>query len=160
MYRYFMCLEFVLGVFFIKAQTPQQISYRDYIKKSVESEEITDEIIDILENKASTSNLEKGYLGIVYLFKSKHISNPFSKYKYFKKGKKLLHTAISNNPTNIELRFYRLVIQDRTPVFLNYKSDMQEDRDYIIRAYPTLQDEDLKKRINKYDKVIEDLPIK
>ena len=64
-----------------------------------------------------------------------------------KKGKENIEEAIRKEPNNTELRFIRLSVQKNAPSFLGYKSNVQEDTDFI------------KKRLREFDSEILDLTL-
>ena len=57
--------------------------------------------------------------------------SPISKWNTFKKGKGNIEQAIKIEPDNVELRFIRLSIQKNIPSFLGYKSNIDEDIEFI-----------------------------
>jgi hypothetical protein len=79
-----------------------------------------------------------------------HSYNPYTKFKYFVKGKESLEQAIKKDPRNIEYRFLRLSVQLNTPEFLGYNSNIKEDKLAIFNGVKTLTDKDLLERIANY----------
>ena len=139
---------------FSMAQTKEQIYYRNSIDKSVKDKTTAMEMLNSLEKIENPTLLERGYLGIAYMFKSRHSWNPILKLSYFKKGKNILEETISENPSNVELRFYRATIQKNIPSFLNYHDNLEKDKNFIFSTLDTLKDTDLKLRILKFKEVI------
>jgi len=76
--------------------------------------------------------LEKGYKGVLKAMMAENVSNPFTKYQYFVSGKERLEEAIALEPTNMELRCLRLAMQLNTPIFLGYRSKIEEDKSFIL----------------------------
>jgi hypothetical protein len=68
---------------------------------------------------------------------AKHAGNPLSKYSNFNKGKKLLENAVKRDPKNLEIRFMRYICQEKTPSFLGYKENLEEDKKFILSEYKT-----------------------
>lgn len=60
--------------------------------------------------------------------------NPARKFARFNEGKKLIEEAIARDSQQAEIRFLRLSIQTRAPVFLNYSDNINEDRSLLISA--------------------------
>ncbi|MFN7240293.1 MAG: hypothetical protein ACK5UE_08255, partial [Chitinophagales bacterium] len=69
------------------------------------NEKYADQLIAKLEKNTNEKN--QGYLAVAYMMKSNHASMPWTKLKYFFKGKKTLEKAITNEPDRVELRFFR-----------------------------------------------------
>ncbi|MBU46919.1 MAG: hypothetical protein CMD28_05755 [Flavobacteriales bacterium] len=79
----------------------------------------------------NTSILIKGYEGCFYFIKCKFINNPIEKLIYFRKGKKLLETAIKEDPKSVELKFLRYSIQKNLPRFLSYHDNLERDLNFV-----------------------------
>ena len=69
---------------------------------------------------------------------------------YFNGGKKLLEKQIKSDPNNTELRFIRLCIQYYIPDYLGYKSNIEEDKNFLVANLHKLSDERTKDIIYKY----------
>ncbi|MEO6304734.1 MAG: hypothetical protein ABIP51_16350 [Bacteroidia bacterium] len=95
-------------------------------------------------------SIVEGYKGMSFMIKANFDFNPYYKLSYFVKGKELLDNAIKEDPENIELRFLRFCVQTNAPVFLGYSGKISDDKVIIMKYYITLQDVDLKKRIQEY----------
>ena len=78
------------------------------------------------------------YKGAMLMKESLLLKTPESKLNAFKTGHKLLEDAILASPTNPELRFLRLVIQEHAPEFLKYNTNIQEDKRLVIEKYRDL----------------------
>ena len=68
----------------------------------------------------------KGYKAAMILMKSRFVKGPFSKLKFFKQGKKILDKDISENPTSLEIRYIRYLMQKQIPDFLGYNKNIIE----------------------------------
>ncbi len=88
-----------------------------------------------------------------HFFMAKHGGNPISKYSHFNKGKKLLSDALKKEPKNLEIRFMRYICQEKTPSFLGYKDNLEEDKRFILNEYKNTKDENLKTYIKNYFKL-------
>ena len=87
------------------------------------------EKLNRIENNNTT--LIKGYKGCFYFIKCKFINNPIEKLIYFRKGKKLLETAIQEDSTSVELKFLRYSIQKNLPRFLSYHDNLEKDLNFV-----------------------------
>lgn len=101
---------------------------RSCLDSALKCEKFTEKYINRLENKCTNENM--AYLGVAYIMKSNHASFPFTKLKYFYKGKKMLERAISIFPNNIEYIYYRYEIQIKIPKGLGY-NNIKEDQQIL-----------------------------
>ena len=85
-------------------------------------------------NKESNPE-SKAYNAAMYFMKSRYVKFPLAKYNYFKKGKKSLDLIIKENPTNIEIRYIRFLLQHEIPKFLGYNQSIEEDFNVIINYF-------------------------
>jgi len=76
----------------------------------------------------------KGYYAAMLFMKSKYVKFPFTKFKFFKKGKLQLDTIIKEHPANIEMRYIRFLLQSEMPSFLGYNKNLEEDYLVIIKG--------------------------
>jgi hypothetical protein len=61
-----------------------------------------------------------------------HVYWPGSKLSYFNEGKKKLENVLNKNKSNVEIRFIRYSIQNGAPFFLDYSSNLEEDKKFIL----------------------------
>lgn len=73
-----------------------------------------------------------GYKAMSELMMCNHVSGPFNKLGYFNRGRKMLEQAIGKDRNNAELRFMRFCIQDNVPAILNYSSELDADKEFLI----------------------------
>ena len=59
-----------------------------------------------------------------------------------RQGVKKLEDLINKNPDNSDLRYLRLVIQENTPVLLNYKSSIKLDKKFLQKKMKMIDDSD------------------
>jgi hypothetical protein len=62
---------------------------------------------------------------------AKYCFFPWRKLSIFNKGKKRLNALIEQHPSNVNLRYIRLVVQENTPSILNYKNKIGEDKNFL-----------------------------
>ena len=99
------------------------------------------------KSTSRSSNLVKGYKGCFYFIKCKFIKQPINKFIYFQKGKKLLESAIIEDPKSIELRFLRYTIQKNIPKFLMYYNNIEKDINFVNENIQHMQDKNAKEFI-------------
>ncbi len=124
--------------------------YRQMLDSALKSEKYNDILIAKLQSKSGQENI--GYLGVAYVMKSNHCCFPFTKLKYFNKGKVLLDKCISSLSNNIEFVFYRYTIQKKIPRALNYNNlaeDYKRLKNYLLQTNNKQHDPDLYCQIAK-----------
>ncbi|MBS2096918.1 hypothetical protein [Carboxylicivirga linearis] len=95
----------------------------------VNSKESLETFISIIEK--SDLPVSEVYLASAYMQMAKYVFSPYSKLKYFNKGKDMLEVFISKNPNNIDGKYVRYLVQSNAPSFLGYSSDMVSDKIFI-----------------------------
>ncbi|MGY8988425.1 MAG: hypothetical protein ACKVG7_07690 [Flavobacteriales bacterium] len=95
------------------------------------------------------SNIKNAYLGTLIIKSAQYSKLVSDKLKIFKKGKSLLDNAIKEDPSNIEFRFLRFVLQESCPALLHYKTNLKEDKLLICEKHNTLE-LTVKNEINSY----------
>lgn len=89
------------------------------------------------KTKNSDSNTIQAYRASMIMRQADYKHIPWNKFSYFKKGKKLLETCVAADPDNVEIRFVRYMVQSNLPLFLNYSSDIQKDKAFILKNIKT-----------------------
>jgi len=101
----------------------------------ITSEEQANSFIEKLKNDDSSE--AKGYTAAMIFMKSSFVKFPFTKLKYFKQGKTLLDETITQDPSNIEIRYIRFLMQKQIPDFLGYNENIKEDFNIIVNGLKT-----------------------
>ena len=94
------------------------------------------EELDLL--KSSSLSEKEAYEGTLLMRKAGLLKIPVEKLKLFKKGRIKLETALSNDATNGEYHFLRLIIQENAPNIAKYHADLETDKQEVKRAYKNL----------------------
>ena len=145
---------FVGLLFFAKvtfANVPSIDEIRSLYEKAVTDESACNKLIEILSPYNEKNNpLYAGYKASAIMMMAKHVFNPFSKMTYFKKGKRILETAIKADEKNVELRFLRFNAQTHIPSFLGYDDSIKTDRAFIETSYSKITDVKLKQFLLPY----------
>ncbi|WP_118196501.1 hypothetical protein [Albibacterium indicum] len=115
--------------------------------KVVSDKELCEKMIAELAEAKNNSATHLAYLGALQTIWANHVFNPISKLNTFKEGKKNIEQAIKKEPANVELRFIRLSVQKNAPSFLGYKSNINEDTEFIKENRHQIGSEILKKNI-------------
>lgn len=98
-------------------------------------EAINEELI--LLNSASIDEKD-AYEGALLMRKSGLLKIPAEKLKYFKKGRIKLETALLKDSSNGEYHFLRLTIQEHAPKIVKYSTELENDKQYIIKSFKEL----------------------
>jgi len=98
-----------------------------------------------------TANESRAFEGALLMKKAGLIKGPFKKLKLFKKGHSLLEDVLKLNTDNPELRFLRLMIQEKAPAIVNYRDKLEEDSKFIQSEFKNIPAE-LQKIIIDYSK--------
>lgn len=127
-------------------------SYRKLIPKAEQNEK--DALVFLEKAKTEYNKTKKpiylSFYAAGQFFMAKHSGNILKKYSYFNKGKKILNEAVSKDPDNLEIRFLRLLCQDKTPRVLGYTQYLEEDKAFVVREYKKCKDEELVEQIKKF----------
>ncbi len=126
------------------------IKIRNQYYLAISEEGETRKLLNILENISIKSSLILGYEGASKMLLAKHVFLPNQKFSFFNDGKKILESAISSDPSSLELLFLRFSIQSSCPSFLKYNQSLEKDRKSLVSGVKFLNDKDLKTRILTY----------
>ena len=72
------------------------------------------------------------YRAAACMMKAEFTALPNEKLHYFNTGKNLLEKCLQNNPWNTECRFIRLTLQCKSPWFLGYHDNIEEDAQVVL----------------------------
>jgi hypothetical protein len=108
-----------------------------------------------LNDKLASVNKEDhvalvAYKGAAITLKAKYEKSLREKRRLFIEGVSYIEFAIKKSPNAVEPRFIRLGIQENTPKLLKYKSNIKEDKLFLLKQYKTIKPKILKKHIGEY----------
>jgi hypothetical protein len=139
---------------FMNPGTVNLVSLRQQLDGAANDKALAEKFNDQFKNVNERSlPILQGFKAISEMVLCKHVISPISKLSHFKKGKRLLESAIAASPENPELCFFRFTTQSNVPSLLNYSSDIQADKQVLINALKSGSikgDPDLFKRIRNY----------
>lgn len=98
----------------------------------IQSLEQTEKYLEELKNEEDETS--QAYYAAMLFMKSKYVKFPFTKFKYFKKGKLILDDLAIKHKNNIEIRYVRFLLQSEIPNFLGYNKNLEEDYLIIIKG--------------------------
>lgn len=99
----------------------------------------------------NSSTKKDAYLGALTMKSADFKKVPKIKIDVFKEGHKLFESALEKDPNNTEYHFMRLAIQENCPKILKYNTNIEEDKNIVVKNYNSL-DSMLKKFILDYSK--------
>ncbi len=71
------------------------------------------------------------YQASATMMRAQYAFSPVKKLNYFNKGKNRLEEYIKKNPSSVDARYVRIMIQATIPKFLNYSSDIKNDINFV-----------------------------
>ncbi len=146
-------LLFLIHCCFTAAASPGISEIRELYYRAPFSKESANKFFEVTNAlKTEADPLIICYKGAAEVIQAKYYFNPYHKLSYFSKGKQLIEDAFHKCPSNIEIRFIRFCVQTNAPFFLGYNKDINEDKTFILKAWSTINDKDLKERIRSYMK--------
>lgn len=90
------------------------------------------EEISFLKKYANEVNPNvQAYVCALQMKQAKYFFSPIAKLRAFRKSKNKLELLIKNNPDNIDLRYVRLMLQERIPSILGYQDDIETDKFFL-----------------------------
>jgi len=92
----------------------------------------------ILTNSNNESPLIISYNIVAELMMVKYEINPYKKLKVFNHLTNKIDSIIANNSNNVELRMLRYSIQKKSPLFLGYIDNINNDLNFIKQNLNTL----------------------
>ena len=124
----------IVFLFFFSGSQDISTVRENYIQAS-KSKEKAEEFNDTMANYAGDNKTMLAYKGASIALKAKFASDRKTKKDLFTKGIQILEKALKADPNNAEIRLIRLSIQENTPKILNYKGNIQEDKQLILTTF-------------------------
>lgn len=146
-------MKFILLLFFllfqVDSQGLEQIR-KDYILASNDRESASALMDQLSAITKEDKRVLIAYKGAVTALMAKYTKDNPERKQLFKDGVQLLEYAISEEPDNIEIRCLRLSIQENTPKFLKYRSNIEEDKSFILTNYGKTSSREVKDFVKSY----------
>lgn len=142
-------ISFCILFLFVNS-TPELETVRERYVSAAQSEQSAVSFYDSLQNiKEGQDATLLAYKAASVVLKAKYTRGFISKTRLFNRGTDLLEDTIEDAPDNYEARLIRLNIQDNVPWITGYKSEIKEDKAFLIKHYNE-QPKDLKLFTKKY----------
>ena len=90
-----------------------------------------EELVFMNKYSKDSSASVQAYVCAVEMKQAEYAFNPITKLKIFNRAKRKLNLLIDINPKNIDLRYIRLLLQERTPSILGYNDTIDEDKTFL-----------------------------
>jgi hypothetical protein len=133
-------MTFLLSLIFISLFSSANIKEVVEEFHTLETRESEDVFIENYNQSSHPSIL--AYVCAIEMKEAEYKFNPFSKLKIFKHTKKKLDSLIQTNPTDVHLRYIRLILQEKTPSILGYNDNIDEDKLFLTSKLEILDDSD------------------
>ncbi len=130
---------------------PDLETVRQDYRKASESEEVTKTLYDGLTAIGKNDDpVLVAYKGAVTTMMAEYAQGIKDKKSFFKEGRELLEYAIAAEPKNVEIRCIRLSVQENVPKITGYHKNKDEDKQFILDNYSSMQDDSAKKFVKGY----------
>jgi len=127
------------------ANNPTIEEVRNLYQKAAKDEVLCKKLIVNLQANNENNNLTlAAYKACSIMIMAKFVTNPIYKLSKFNDGKNLLEKCIRKDNRNVETRFLRFTVQCNAPNFLGYNSSMLLDKNFLLNAFSTINDKQLK----------------
>jgi hypothetical protein len=139
---------FILGVF----AHPELTELRDLFAKASKDETANQKLFDLTKSYSlSTFPVYYAYNAGAEMTLANHVTWPGTKLEYFNAGRERLQAAVQKFPQNVEIRYIRYCVQQGCPFFLDYASNLEEDRKFILaNMNQTDWSESYKKQVREF----------
>jgi len=105
---------------------------REQYRNAAEDQYNTYELYKVLSPITESEAPELvAYKGAATTLMAKYAAGIKAKKAYIREGKRLIEYAIELFPSNIELRYIRLSVQENAPKVMGYKGQITEDKEFI-----------------------------
>jgi outer membrane protein assembly factor BamD (BamD/ComL family) len=96
---------------------------------NIHTEQELNNFIELVESMNCVDSAP--YLASATMQKAQFALAPWTKYRYFTEGKKMLEKFIEKYPQNLEAKYIRFLVQTHAPFFLGYRSEIKGDAAFI-----------------------------
>jgi hypothetical protein len=137
-------LSFFIGL-------PELSEVREEYIKASGNKEITSKLYDLLsEVTRDDEKVYVAYKGASLTMMAKYAKAKKEKKAFFKEGAGLIEFAVSAAPKNIEVRIIRMGVQENVPKFLKYRSNIQEDKQFVIDNFSKIKSKSVHSFVRSY----------
>ncbi len=131
--------------------SPDLETVRQDYREASESEDATIALYDDLTAVGKNDDpVLVAYKGAVATMMAEYTESIKDKKVFFKEGRELLEYAIETEPKNVEIRCIRLSVQENVPKITGYRKDRDEDRQFILDNYSSMEDKGAKEFVKGF----------
>lgn len=123
-----------------------RLLYKDATKSKEQAEAFYDPLKEVTKADKPVLVAYKG-AGLMLLARYEKLANRASSVK---EAVQWIEQAVGDDPENAEIRLIRLSVQEHLPRFLKYHQHIEDDREFVQQALPSLKDESLKAMVQGY----------
>jgi len=123
-----------------------RLLYKDATLSKEQAEAFYEPLKDVTQTDKPVLVAYKGS-GLMLLARYEKLADRGPK---IKEAAQWIEQAVADDPDNAEIRLIRLSVQEHLPRFLKYNQHIEEDRQFVKQALPSLNDEGLKAMIHGY----------
>mgnify|MGYP006115387005 FL=1 len=132
-----MSLLFLTMSLILSPTTIKEVVEEFHALKTKESE-----VLFVEKYTLSSQSSILGYVCAIEMKQAQYSYNPISKIKIFKQTKEKLDLLIQLNPSNVHLRYVRLLLQETSPAILGYDINIEEDKIFLSKILDISDDSD------------------
>lgn len=132
-----MSLLFLTMSLILSPTTIKEVVEEFHALKTKESE-----VVFIKKYTLNSQSSILGYVCAIEMKQAQYSYNPISKIKIFKQTKEKLDLLIQLNPSNVHLRYVRLLLQETSPAILGYDINIEEDKIFLSKILDISDDSD------------------
>jgi hypothetical protein len=147
-------LFFLTALFISSALTahPDMVEIRSLFSKAASDATANNELFSLTNSyNLSTFPVYYAYNAAAEMTLANHVSWPGTKLEHFNAGKERLESAVAKFPNNVEIRYIRYAVQQGCPFFLDYASNLEEDKKFILaNISQTDWSESYKKQVREF----------
>ncbi|MBP0905264.1 hypothetical protein ACFSKN_11195 [Mariniflexile gromovii] len=138
-------------VFFISVQTMDLDTVRQSYKEAAQDHSKIETFYNMVSKVTKSDIIELvAYKGAAIALKARGAATIKEKKEGFVNAVSLVEFAVEKDPSNIEIRFIRISIQENTPKLLKYKDAIEADKHFILNQFKTIKAGLLKNLIKDY----------
>lgn len=143
---------FLISAISSMAAHPNMVELRNLFEKA-STDQASNEKLYSLTNSYSLNTFPVyfAYNAAAEMTMANHVSWPGTKLEYFNTGKDRLEQAVSKFPKNVEIRYIRYCCQQGCPFFLDYASNLEEDKKFVLaNLNQTDWSDDYKRKVKEF----------
>jgi len=149
MIRNLILVFLMLLPFFGKSQSLEEI--RSQYPHAEADSDLVEKLDSLFTEESYSGHPElQAYRGAVKTLMAKFAKAPTAKISLFNKGSSLIDEAVQADPSNVEIRYIRMSVQENSPKLLGYNKNLEEDKTHILKGFSKISSQSLKDLIHQF----------